>query len=47
VTYDEAGNVTTDSRFRQRAFQYDANNRQKQSSNPDGNAAVVRRREDL
>ncbi len=40
VTYDEAGNVTLDSRFRSRSFLYDANNRQKQSSNLDGTAAV-------
>lgn len=41
VTYDDAGNVTVDSRFRNLAFQYDANNRQKQSSAVDGSAAVV------
>ncbi|HJT29925.1 MAG TPA: RHS repeat-associated core domain-containing protein [Pyrinomonadaceae bacterium] len=31
--YDNAGNVTTDSKFRNRKFQYDANNRQKRSTN--------------
>jgi len=33
VTYDDAGNITVDSKFRNLQFQYDANNRQKQSSN--------------
>ena len=32
VPYDDAGNITVDSRFRNLSFQYDANNRQKQSS---------------
>ena len=41
VTYDAAGNVTTDSRFRLRQFLYDANNRQRQSSNLDGSNPVV------
>ncbi len=41
VTYDNAGNVTTDSKFRNLLFQYDANNRLKQSSNLDGSNAVV------
>ena len=41
TTYDDSGNVVTDSRFRLRQFQYDANNRQKQSSNLDGSNAVV------
>lgn len=41
LTYDSAGNVTVDSKFRNLAFQYDANNRQKQSSAPDGSGAVV------
>jgi RHS repeat-associated protein len=41
LTYDDAGNVTTDSRFRQRAFQYNANDRQKQSSNTDGTNPVA------
>ncbi|HEY0169933.1 MAG TPA: RHS repeat-associated core domain-containing protein [Pyrinomonadaceae bacterium] len=40
LVYDKAGNVTEDSRFRMRKFQYDANNRQKQSSSlTDTNAA--------
>lgn len=39
VTYDDAGNVTVDSKFRSLSFQYDANNRQKQSS--DGTNTVV------
>ena len=41
VTYDEAGNITVDSKFRNLQFQYDANNRQKQSSNLDNSGAVV------
>ncbi len=40
LTYDDAGNVTQDSRFRQRKFQYDANNRQRRSSNLDDSGAV-------
>jgi YD repeat-containing protein len=40
MTYDDAGNVTQDSRFRMRQFSYDANNRLKQSSNLDGGGAV-------
>ncbi|MBV8856146.1 MAG: RHS repeat protein, partial [Acidobacteria bacterium] len=32
LTYDDAGNVTRDERFRMLKLQYDANNRQKQSS---------------
>lgn len=40
VTYDQAGNVTTDSKFRNRKYQYDANNRQKQSSNLDDSGVV-------
>jgi RHS repeat-associated protein len=39
VTYDDAGNITIDSKFRNLSFQYDANNRQKQSS--DGTTTVV------
>lgn len=39
VTYDDAGNITVDSKFRNLSFQYDANNRQKQSS--DGTTTVV------
>jgi RHS repeat-associated protein len=41
VTYDDAGNITVDSKFRNLAFQYDVNNRQRQSSAPDGSGAVV------
>lgn len=40
ATYDNAGNVTVDSKFRNRKFQYDANNRQKQSRNLDDSGAV-------
>jgi RHS repeat-associated protein len=40
VTYDNAGNVTVDSKFRNRKFAYDANNRQKQSKNLDDSGAV-------
>lgn len=40
VTYDDAGNVTVDSKFRNRKFEYDANNRQKQSKNLDNSGAV-------
>ncbi|HKV37219.1 MAG TPA: RHS repeat-associated core domain-containing protein [Pyrinomonadaceae bacterium] len=40
ATYDAAGNVTNDSKFRNRKFQYDANNRQKQSRNLDDTGAV-------
>jgi RHS repeat-associated protein len=40
MSYDDAGNVIADGKFRQRAFLYDANNRQKQSSNIDGTNAV-------
>lgn len=40
VTYDNAGNVTNDSKFRNRKFEYDANNRQKQSRNLDNSGAV-------
>ncbi len=39
LTYDDAGNVTVDYKFRNLSFQYDANNRQKQSS--DGTTATV------
>jgi len=41
VSYDDAGNVLTDQKFRQLKFQYDANNRQKQSSNLDDTGAVA------
>ncbi len=40
VSYDDAGNVVTDQKFRQLKFQYDANNRQKQSSNLDDSGVV-------
>jgi RHS repeat-associated protein len=40
VTYDNTGNVTVDSKFRNRKFEYDANNRQKQSKNLDNSGAV-------
>jgi RHS repeat-associated protein len=40
LTYDEAGNVVADGRFRQRKFWYNANNRQRQSSNLDDSGAV-------
>ena len=40
LTYDNAGNVVTDSKFRLRKFQYDANNRQKQSRNLNDTGAV-------
>ena len=36
VTYDAAGNVTADPRFRNLEYQYDANGRMKQSSQPNG-----------
>lgn len=41
VTYDSAGNITVDSKFRNLQFQYDANNRQKQSANLDNSGVVV------
>lgn len=41
MTYDDTGNVTVDSKFRNLAFQYDANNRHKQSSAVNGSGAVV------
>lgn len=40
VTYDDAGNVVADGRFRQRRYEYDANNRQRRSSNLDDTGAV-------
>lgn len=40
VTYDNAGNITVDSKFRNRKFAYDANNRQKQSKNLDDTNAI-------
>ena len=36
VSYDAAGNVTADPRFRNLEYQYDANGRMKQSSQPNG-----------
>jgi RHS repeat-associated protein len=41
ITYDDAGNVTEDTRFRNLAFDYDANNRQRASSNIDGSNRVT------
>jgi RHS repeat-associated protein len=41
LSYDSAGNVLIDQKFRLFKFQYDANNRQKQSSNLDDTGAVV------
>jgi RHS repeat-associated protein len=41
VTYDDAGNITVDSKFRNLQFQYDANNRQKESKRLDNSGAVV------
>ena len=41
VTYDDAGNVTVDSKFRNLQFQYNASNRQKQSANLDGSNPVI------
>jgi RHS repeat-associated protein len=40
ATYDAAGNVTIDSKFRNRKYAYDANNRQKQSKNLDDSNPV-------
>ncbi len=40
MTYDNAGNVTVDARFRQRKYEYDANNRQRRSANLDDSGAV-------
>jgi RHS repeat-associated protein len=41
ITYDDAGNILTDTRFSNRQFLYDANNRQRQSANLDGSGAVI------
>ena len=41
VSYDNAGNVLTDQKYRQLKFQYDANNRQKQSSNLNDTGVVM------
>lgn len=40
MTYDHAGNVVVDGRFRQRKYEYDANNRQRRSANLDDTGAV-------
>jgi RHS repeat-associated protein len=40
LTYDNAGNVTVDARFRLRKYEYDANNRQRRSANLDDSGAV-------
>ena len=41
MSYDDAGNIITDQKFRQLKFQYDANNRQKQYSNLDDTGVVM------
>ena len=41
ITYDDAGNIIEDTRFRNLAFDYDANNRQRASSNLDGSNRVT------
>src|SRR4029453_18042924 len=41
VSYDNAGNITSDSKFRNRQFTYDANNRQRSSANIDGSNTVT------
>ena len=41
ITYDDAGNITEDTRFRNLAFEYDANNRQRASSNLNGSNRVT------
>ena len=41
MSYDDAGNILKDQKFRQLKFQYDANNRQKQSSNLDDTGVVM------
>jgi len=40
VSYDNAGNITVDSKFRSRKYDYDANNRMKQSRNLNDTGAV-------
>ena len=40
VTYDNAGNITVDSKFRSLKYDYDANNRMKQSRNLNDTGAV-------
>jgi RHS repeat-associated protein len=39
ITYDDAGNITTDSRFTARQYIYDANNRQRQIAQVNGTGA--------
>lgn len=41
VTYDAAGNVLVDSKFRNLKFEYDANNRQKESRNLDDSSPIT------
>jgi hypothetical protein len=41
ITYDDAGNITSDSRFTGHQYLYDANNRQRQVAQPDGTGAVT------
>jgi RHS repeat-associated protein len=41
ITYDDAGNITSDSRFTAHQYLYDANNRQRQVAQPDGTGAVT------
>jgi RHS repeat-associated protein len=41
VTYDDAGNIIEDTRFRNLAFDYDANNRQRASSNINGSNRIT------
>jgi RHS repeat-associated protein len=41
VTYDAAGNIAVDNKFRMRQYQYDANGRQKWTALPDGTGAAT------
>ena len=41
ITYDDAGNVAADQKFRGMQYQYDANNRQRWSAHTDGSGAVT------
>jgi RHS repeat-associated protein len=41
VVYDDAGNITSDSKFRNKQFTYDANNRQSSSANIGGSGTVT------
>jgi RHS repeat-associated protein len=41
ITYDNAGNITVDGKFRQKQYQYDANNRQKWAALTDGTGAAT------